>query len=57
MIVSIVDKFRHYMWRILGIDQKHIQRVCDHHFLKEDKYSIKAIEELHIMKFKLEMNL
>ena len=24
---------------------------------KEDKYSIKAIEELHIMKFKLEMNL
>ena len=40
MMVSIVDKFRHYMWRILGIDQKHIQRVCDHHFLKEDKYSI-----------------
>lgn len=40
MMMSIVEKFRHYLWRILGIDQKHVQWVCDHHFLKEDKYSI-----------------
>lgn len=38
--MKIISRFRHYLWRILGIDQKHIQWVCDHHFLKEDKYSI-----------------
>lgn len=30
------NTFRHYLWRLLGISRKHIQWVCDNHYLKED---------------------
>ena len=38
--MSVKNKLRYYLWRLLGIDQKHIQWVCDNHYLKEDKDTI-----------------
>lgn len=36
----MLDKFRNFLWNILGISKQHIQWVCDNHYLKEDKYTI-----------------
>lgn len=36
----MLNILRQYLWRLLGIGQKHIQWVCDNHYLKEDKFAI-----------------
>ena len=37
--MSLKEKIRFCLWRILGIDYHHILRVVDHVFIKEDAYT------------------
>ena len=34
-----MSKIRRFLWRLLGVDQSHMDRVVDHVFLKEDKFT------------------
>lgn len=37
--MKFVKTFRFFLWRVLGIDLHHIQRVVDYHYLSEDKFT------------------
>ena len=38
-MVSFKNKIRRYLWHILGFTYPHVQRINDHVFLKEDRYT------------------
>lgn len=38
--MSLKEKIRFYLWRILGIDYSHVLKVVDDVYLKEDIYTI-----------------
>lgn len=38
--MSLRDKIRFCLWRLLGVDYRHILRVADNVYLKEDPYTI-----------------
>ena len=38
--MSLKEKIRFYLWRILGIDYSHVLKVVDDVYLKEDIYII-----------------
>ena len=38
--MSVLTSIRNYFWRLLGVSKKHMQWVCDNHYLKEDENTI-----------------
>lgn len=40
--MSLKDKIRHYIWRFLGVDYRHILYVVDYVYFKEDKNCTKG---------------